>query len=294
MKKKIILDCDNTIGIQGCDVDDGLALLYLLGSPSVTISGITTTYGNSTLTDVYDNTKEVLKEIGQENIPLVKGGISPGDYNNEPSRFLVEMANKYPGEISILATGSLTNLGGAYSIDPELFAKVYEIVLMGGITKPLVFKEKIMKELNFSCDPLSTYNVLQNGKHVSVITGNNCLDALFTREEYRLKLFNKNNPIGNYITKKTDYWFEDNKVDYGIDGFYNWDVIAAAYMINPRLFVRNLATYNITKKDLENGCLNKSKKGVDLNLPEISNEQNLKDNIYSTWLNVPVTISQYK
>lgn len=29
--RKIIHDCDCTFGINGCDVDDGLALLYLLG-----------------------------------------------------------------------------------------------------------------------------------------------------------------------------------------------------------------------------------------------------------------------
>ncbi|MFR1167120.1 MAG: hypothetical protein ACLSDQ_05635 [Adlercreutzia equolifaciens] len=31
--KNIILDFDNTMGVRGCDVDDGLALLYLLGNP---------------------------------------------------------------------------------------------------------------------------------------------------------------------------------------------------------------------------------------------------------------------
>ena len=28
--KKIIFDCDNTFGVKDCDVDDGLALMYLL------------------------------------------------------------------------------------------------------------------------------------------------------------------------------------------------------------------------------------------------------------------------
>ena len=35
--KKIIFDCDNTIGIEGCDVDDGLTLLYLLGCKDVEV-----------------------------------------------------------------------------------------------------------------------------------------------------------------------------------------------------------------------------------------------------------------
>lgn len=35
--RKIIHDCDCTFGINGCDVDDGLALLYLLGDPEAEV-----------------------------------------------------------------------------------------------------------------------------------------------------------------------------------------------------------------------------------------------------------------
>lgn len=45
--KKVLFDCDNTMGLPGRDVDDGLALLYLLGREDVDLKGVTTTYGNS-------------------------------------------------------------------------------------------------------------------------------------------------------------------------------------------------------------------------------------------------------
>ena len=54
--RKIIHDCDCTFGINGCDVDDGLALLYLLGDPEAEVLGVTTTYGINTLEKVYENT----------------------------------------------------------------------------------------------------------------------------------------------------------------------------------------------------------------------------------------------
>lgn len=286
--KKIILDFDNTIGIHGCDVDDGLALLYLLGSKNAKIIGLTTTYGNSILTDVYENTKIFLKEIGYDNIPLLKGGAIPGDYKNSASYFLVDMANKYEGELSILATGSLTNLQGAYELDPAFFTKIKEIVLMGGITEPLVFQKKTMDELNFSCDPLATYNILTKGKNLSVITGNNCLDALFTKDEYRERLFENSSLTAKYIKEKTDYWFNDNEIDYGIDGFYNWDVIAAVYLMNPKLFTDNEIIFDLSKEDLQKEYLRKSTSGFKINLPKISIEEDLKDNIYSTWLSLEI------
>ncbi|HBC99873.1 MAG TPA: nucleoside hydrolase, partial [Lachnoclostridium sp.] len=44
--KHVVFDCDNTFGVKDCDVDDGLALMYLLGCPEVKVHGITATYGN--------------------------------------------------------------------------------------------------------------------------------------------------------------------------------------------------------------------------------------------------------
>ncbi len=115
--KNIIFDCDNTMGIEGCDVDDGLALLYLLGKKNVSILGISTTYGNSDIDTVYSNTRRMLKELGRENIPLLKGSPSRHIKKSEAASFIAETVNKHPGNISILATGSLTNIYGAYLLD---------------------------------------------------------------------------------------------------------------------------------------------------------------------------------
>lgn len=59
---RVILDCDNTMG-TGADVDDGLALLYLLGhAGEVELAGITCTYGNSDIDTVYANTRRLAGE----------------------------------------------------------------------------------------------------------------------------------------------------------------------------------------------------------------------------------------
>lgn len=284
--KKIIFDCDNTMGIENCDVDDGLALMYLLGCPDADVMGITATYGNNRLDIVMGCIQKMLKDLGREDIPVKKGGAARGEYVSEAADFLVETVNKYPGEISILATGSLTNLGGAYRKDKTFFEKVKEIVLMGGITSPLVFEKKIMDELNFACDPAASYDVLTKGKNVSVITGNNCLKILFEKEEYKT-LFKSGNPAAEYIKNETDYYFKYNENDYGIMGFYNWDVTAAVYLMHPELFTDNKKKFEISKEDLESGFLRESTdNNCMLNLPEIGEEGIFKKNIYDTWMNV--------
>ena len=54
--KKIIFDCDNTMGMNGRPMDDGLTLLYLLGrSDEAEVLGICCNPGNGTPDEVYDN-----------------------------------------------------------------------------------------------------------------------------------------------------------------------------------------------------------------------------------------------
>lgn len=289
--KQIVFDCDNTFGVADCDVDDGLALIYLLGDECANVHGITTTYGNSTIDTVYQNTKRMLETLGRTEITVKRGGAAAGDYKSEAGEYLAEMARKYPGELSILATGSLTNLKSAYYEEPRFFEYVKEIVLMGGITKPLIFEKKQMDELNFSCDPEATYLVLTKGRNVSVITGNNCLKVLFTRAEYKKELANSDNPMACYIREETNYWFGYNEDGYGIEGFYNWDVTAAVYLMHPELFSDRKERFDFSTEDLKTGFLRKKLQGPhECNLPEIGKEQAFKRNIYDTWLRVPVSI----
>ncbi len=285
--KKIVYDCDNTFGVPRCDVDDGLALMYLLGCPEAEVLGVTAAYGNNRIHVVWESLNRMLGELGRTDIPARKGGAARGEYRSEAAEFLARMAAEYPGELSVLATGSLTNLRGAYEADPHFFEHVKEIVLMGGITSPLIFEKKQMDELNFSCDPKATRTVLTKGQNVSVITGNNCLKVLFTRQEYKERLFGTDNPAAVYIREKTDYWFGYNEEDYGIPGFYNWDVTAAVYLMHPELFTDRRHVLNISEQDLETGFLRAAEKKEEANaicnLPEIGEEKAFKESIYNAW-----------
>lgn len=160
---------------------------------------------------------------------------------------------------------------------------------MGGITAPLIFEKKEMAELNFSCDPAATAAVLTQGKNVSVITGNNCLKVLFTRAEYRAALHDETKKVVRFIKEKTDYWFDDNENEYGIPGFYNWDVTAGVYLMHPELFIPKQYLMAISETDLQRGFLRQVHdcgKNCTLTLPEIGSERAFKENIYRTWLAV--------
>lgn len=259
-KKKVIFDCDCTYGVKGCDVDDGMALMYLLSEPSVDLIGILTTYGNSREEIVYAALKNLLFTLGRTDIPVLCGGKKPGAERSEAADFLVDASQRFGGELSLLCTGSVTNLGTALRRDAGCLSRIREQVFMGGITEPLRFQKRVMDELNFSCDPKASLAALINGRRTSVITGNHCLRVLFTKEDYRSR-FGDGSAVGNFIRDTTDYWFLDNEEVYGIPGFYNWDITAAAYLCHPELFTDAWGDFSLSEADLSHGFLRRAECG---------------------------------
>lgn len=289
---KVLFDCDNTMGVKGKDVDDGLALLYLLGRDDVELLGVTTTFGNSTIDTVYENTVQMFNELNINHIPVYKGSGSKSLRKSPAANFLVDMVNKYPEKITLLATGSLTNLYGAYQLDKNFFKKLKAIVLMGGITEPLIINGKKLDELNFSCDSEATYTVLSSNTKVTVLTGHICLQAFVEKDKFNKILDSKPLKIYKYIKEKTMNWFEFVMGEFGIDGFYNWDAVAAVYITNPELFDENFQNIISTPEDLKIGLLkidNHSSNGYKINIPtKIKDIDRFNKIIFHSWENIKI------
>lgn len=145
---KIIIDTD--IG-----VDDAVAVRY--GMLTHEVLGYTCTYGNVAVETAVKNCKLALDHYGSK-IPVFKGASRPlsrkplplyghihgkdglGQYyeNNFDSEapdavnFIIEQARKYPGEVTLVTLGPLTNLAIALNLCPELPKLLKGVVSMGG------------------------------------------------------------------------------------------------------------------------------------------------------------------
>lgn len=285
----LIFDCDNTMGIKKKDVDDGLALMYLIGSENIDLLAVTTTFGNSSIEDVFPNTERIFSEL-KLNIPLFKGASSKQNRNSEAAQALVDLVSNRPNEITILATGSMTNLLGAYEIDKTFFEKVMQIVLMGGIEKPLLVNGKPMDELNFSSDVEAIQAVIEHGKNISILTGHICLDAVFSHQTYHSMQNILGNQVYDFIMKETKPWIEYIGGLYDMDGFCNWDAVAAVFVDHPELFDERRIKIGADLNDLKTGLLvENSTNGNLIQIPEkILNLTHFNNTLIDAWSKINI------
>ena len=293
-KIKVICDCDNTTAFPGRPMDDALAILYLLGSPDIELIGITCNYGNGTSRESYYSNTTMLRETGYDRIPVFSGFEQGEDPVCDSSRFIAESAEKYSGELVYLGIGSLGNLYGAYLLDNDIFDKISQIVLMGGITEPLfVHGDQPLDELNFSVNAKASALVLSKGHNISVITGNNCLPvSALPKDEFLDKLCSSDNPAGMYIAQKCGYRFKTKEIVYGADSSYCWDAVAAAYINHPEKYSDQFFPCYINEKEIgASGFLHpcdETEANNMINIPVARSRIEIQELFYSSWLNLDI------
>lgn len=280
MTKKLIIDCDNTFSVSGCDIDDGLAIIYSLSKDDVEVLGINTTFGNNKLEIVYPNTIEFMKNIGFSEIPVYKGSVD-NYMDNEAARYLVDMSDKYTGELNILVTGSLTNLYHAWQLDNSFYEKINEISLMGSITEPLIINGKILNELNFSCNVEAALNVLKYAKDLIIATGNTCLDGFFTKE--RFERLQDGNPFEKWLYGEGLYWFEREKDVFLNDGIYIWDILSAVALLDTSLIDEETLEISPDTESMKTGLLFGNGYKRNIRIPKIKNMEEYIEEIYKSY-----------
>jgi purine nucleosidase len=152
MSTRVIHDCDPGI-------DDALAIAYAIGHPEIEITGITTVAGNVGLAKTTANALAVASFAGAPGIPVTAGCPTPllrpaldaghvhgesglggaalpvpphGPRDGHAIDFIIEHIAAAPGEVTLVATGPLTNVALAVRREPRLAEWVRHFVIMGG------------------------------------------------------------------------------------------------------------------------------------------------------------------
>ncbi|XP_068648362.1 probable uridine nucleosidase 2 isoform X2 [Aristolochia californica] len=261
-KKKIIIDTDPGI-------DDAMAIFLALQSPELDVIGLTTIYGNVYTTLATRNALH-LKGTKLRVADFVHGTDGLGNQNFPPPKgkpielsaphFLVQQANQYPGELTLVALGPLTNIALAIELDPEFSKKIQQIVLLGGAFA-INGNVNPAAEANIFGDPDAADMVFTSGADVLAV-GLNVTHQVVLSAADREKLSQSKGKLAQYMCKILDIYFSYHLDAYGTDGVYLHDPTCLVAALDPSLLTyaegvvrvqttgitRGLTIFNNTKK----------------------------------------------
>ena len=167
---KVLLDTD-----IGSDIDDALALAYLLANPACQLLGITTVTGD---TGQRASLASALCRVAGKTVPILPGRREPllipqqqpqvpqaaalarWPHDTEFARglaveFLRATIHENPGEVVLLGISPLTNLAALFAADEDIPSLLKALVLMGG-----AFSNRVaglpLQEWNAKLDPEAT------------------------------------------------------------------------------------------------------------------------------------------
>ncbi len=160
----------------GSDIDDAVALAYLLKQERCELVGITTVTGDTVQRAAM--AEIVCRAGGREDIPIHAGLTEPflhgpgqpavpqfdaikhlphrTDYAIDAVDYLRETIRSRPGEITLLAVGPMTNIAALFVSDPEIPSLLKRIVLMCGVYRHGQQSDSVEREWNALVDPIAT------------------------------------------------------------------------------------------------------------------------------------------
>lgn len=247
--KKVIMDCDP-------GHDDAFAMM--LAAKHLDLVGVTTVGGNSPLEKTTVNALKILEAIDRTDIPVFAGHSCPmvvplvtapmfhGESGLDgpvlpppsvPARkehavdFIVDtvMSND---DITLIATGPLTNIAAAINREPRIAERVAEISLMGG--SATYGNWTPAAEFNIFVDPEAAYRVFNSGAHIKMCGLNLTQQACITPREFE-RIAAVPTKAGRFAADLLTFFMASSIRVQGNKGADVHDACASAWLIRPAL-----------------------------------------------------------
>lgn len=255
LPNRVWIDTDAACGLgQRTDPDDCLAVLALLEDPRINVVGVSTVFGNAPAQETRRVANELVERanlhrkspvrvFGGSSEPLREGSAQP----EEPAHRVIASALA-EGPLTIVALGPLTNVAAAAERAPGLQRNVAGIVAVMGrrpghrfhpsegtsVGAMLLGHGPVFSDLNFVSDMIAAEQVVRWRRPLFLLPyevarkvemDGQALDTLSTRSE-----------TGAWVASRSRDWLGFWQSKVGRTGFYPFDLMAAAFVLDPAQF----------------------------------------------------------
>ena len=270
--KRVILDTD-----VGTDVDDALALALIAASPELRVEGVTIVHADTLLRARI--ARMLLDLAGREHIPVIPGASMPLEYplperfhwvprlwghegvgilppdelvpSDDPdthaetaAQFIIEKAAAYPGELSLITIGPLTNVARALQMEPRLADRILDLTTMGGMLDTSKTDWPPMLETNLNADPGAAKVVFDSGIPLTVVPIE-VTTRVFLSPEQREEMRGWNRPLSGTLVALMEQMresFSDFSQAIAVDDLFQ----GRTYMHDPLAIYASMAWHFTT------------------------------------------------
>ena len=251
-RQRVILDCDP-------GHDDAIALLLAAHAPNLKLEAITTVAGNQTVDKTSRNALRLCTLAGIRDVPIAAGMDRPmarerhtapaihgetgldGPDLPEPDLalapvhgvdLLIDLLRASDGDITVIATGPLTNIAMAMRREPRIVPKIQRIVLMGGAIG--LGNWTPAAEFNIFVDPEAAHVVFTCGRPVTMVPLEVTHQAQAT-DAVRERIRALGTPVARAVDDMLEFFASTYHKVFGFSAPPVHDPCAVAHVIDPTL-----------------------------------------------------------
>ena len=264
--QRILIDTDP-------GVDDAFAIFLAMRSPELHVEAMTTVCGNVSVTQATQNLLTILGVLDLNTFPIIAEGeaeplVKPlvmathvhGDdglgnvsqlRNTDGSPLypqanttvssasgvdlILQMAARYPDELTIIALGPLTNIAKAIRKDAEKMQRLQKIVLMGGAFEGYG-NVTTTAEFNIFVDPHAAHEVFQFDVPIHIVPLDATHQVILTGERLHAEIDKREGTIPRFLKDATHACMEFYREHVGFWGFHIHDALPIGTLTRPDYF----------------------------------------------------------
>lgn len=291
--EKLIIDADPGVG-------DAIAIALALSDPQLDVIAVTATAGMSSGEQGFRNIQTLVSmldpprwpKIGWNSAPRISIPDSPERSGmflrdglqgladceiiealphapTDSAKVLSDLVREWPGELTLLTLGPLTNLQLAVDRHPDFLEQLKGLYCLGG-SLSAQGNVTAASEFNIFADPEAARSVLTWPATKTLIPLETANHFGLTFDQYDALKIDEFSRLGLFLRKTIPYLLRESRIQLGREGAILPELVALAAISQPRLFERKSMRIDVeVAGELTRGMTVFDRRGVESRQPNI-------------------------